>query len=295
MSAPQARSQAQGQGVQPPWPKETKIVVVLTFLMENWSEGTAPPYSPMTSPPKPGTPDRAGIQWSGYSGRAGIGRLMRIAKKYGMSGTVAVNARSAELFPETVKNIVKAGFEVAAHNYAQDEVLSGLSETEERAVIARCLDILERISGTRPRGWISSTLATNERTPDLVAEAGMLWHGDYNYLDLPCRVSTRHGSIVAIPHSDYADNRVLRAAPDDWFRCHRDLFDFLYREEPGSMLNITMHGNFGGRPLMSAMLERLLRYIRSHVGVWAPRHEELANWVNEQGIDEISYWDRFPV
>ena len=42
------------------------------------------------------------------------------------------------------------------------------------------------------------------------------------------------------------------------------------------MLNITMHGNFGGRPLMAAMLDRLLGYIRAHAGVWVPRHDELA-------------------
>ena len=68
-------------------------------------------------------------------------------KNHGMSGTVAINARSAELFPETVRMIVQAGFEVAAHNYAQDEVLSGMSEAEERAVIQRCLG-----SWRRPRG-----------------------------------------------------------------------------------------------------------------------------------------------
>jgi allantoinase len=279
----------------PLWPEDARIVVVLTFLMENWSEGTAPPYSPMTSPPKSGTPDRAGIQWSSYGGRSGIARLMRIAKKYGMSGTVGVNARSAELFPDTVKHIVKAGFEIAAHNYAQDEVLSGLTEAEERKVIHRCVGILEGVSGVRPCGWLSSTLATTERTADLVAEAGMLWHGDYNYLDLPCRVATKHGTMVAIPHSDYADNRVLRGAPEDWYRCQRDLFDFLYREEPQSMLNITMHGNFGGRPLISAMLDKLLSYIGSHSGVWVPRHDQLANWINEQQIDEVAYLERFPL
>ena len=277
------------------WPEGARIVVVLTFLMENWSEGKAPPYSPMTSPPKPGTPDRAGIQWSNYAGRSGIARLLRIAKRYGMSGTVGVNARSAELFPDTVKHVVKAGFEIAAHNYAQDEVLSGLSEQEERHIIRKCLGILEEASGTRPCGWISSTLATTERTADIVAEEGMLWHGDYNYLDLPCRVRTRAGTIVAIPHSDFADNRVLRAAPDDWFRCHKDMFDFLYREEPQSLLNITMHGNFGGRPLVAAMLDKILAYIKGHPSVWVPRHDELAHWVNEHRIDEISYLDRFPL
>ena len=52
------------------WPDGARIVVVLTFLVESWSEGKAPPYSPMTSPPKPGALDLAGIQWSEYGPRA---------------------------------------------------------------------------------------------------------------------------------------------------------------------------------------------------------------------------------
>lgn len=277
------------------WPKGARIVVALTFLMENWSEGKAPPYSPMTSPPKPGAPDRAGIQWSSYGGRSGIARLVRITKRHGMSGTVCINARSAELFPDTVKHIVKAGFEIGGHNYAQDEVLSGLNESEEHHIIRKSLGILEETCGTRPCGWLSSTLATTERTADLLAEERMLWHGDYNYLDLPCRVRTKAGTLVAIPHSDFADNRVLRAAPYDWYQCHKDMFDFLYRDEPQSLLNITMHGNFGGRPLVAAMLDKILWYIKGHPDVWVPRHDELAHWVNERQIDEISYLDRFPL
>ena len=96
--------------------KFPRITVILTFLLENWSPGIAPPYSPMTSPPKPGQPDRAGILWSEYAGRSGIARLLRISQRHGASGTVCVNARSAELFPDTVRHIVDAGFEVAAHN-----------------------------------------------------------------------------------------------------------------------------------------------------------------------------------
>ena len=283
------------------WPGGARIVVALTFLMENWSEGTAPPYSPMTSPPKPGVPDRAGIQWSSYAGRAGIARLIQVARRHGMSGTVCINARSAELFPDTVKHILAAGFEVAGHNYAQDEVLPGLDEAQEQALIARCLGILEQIGGVRPSGWLSTTIATTERTADLLARQGLLWHGDYNYLDLPCRVPTaikdrgKPRTLVAIPHSDYADNRVLRGAPDDWLRCHTDLFDYLYANEPQSFLNITMHGNFGGRPLMAAMLDRLLKHIKGHPGVWVPRHDELAHWVNQHKIDPIEFIDRFPL
>ncbi len=78
MSGGQERKENAVAATQSLWPQGARIVVVLTFLMENWSEGKAPPYSPMTSPPKPGVPDRAGIQWSNYAGRSGIARLIRI-------------------------------------------------------------------------------------------------------------------------------------------------------------------------------------------------------------------------
>ena len=277
----------------PLWPRGSRIVVALTFLLESWSEGKAPPYSPMTSPPKPGALDYAGITWSEYGAKAGGYRLMRIAKQHGLPVTFCVNARVAELFPQVVKQIVASGFELAGHNYAQDQVLSGLGESEEREVIRRSLGILEEVSGVRPVGWLSSVLANTPRTAGLLAQEKLLWHGDYNYLDLPCRFKTEHGSIVAIPHSDFADNRVLRAAPRDFYQCYKDMFDFLYREEESAFINITVHGHFGGRPLICAVLDQILTYIQGHEGVWFARHDELAHWVNERRIEDIPYYERF--
>ncbi len=46
------------------WPGGAKIAVLVTIMFESWSEGKAPPYSPMTTALKPGTVDRLGISWS---------------------------------------------------------------------------------------------------------------------------------------------------------------------------------------------------------------------------------------
>ncbi|MFA7681211.1 MAG: polysaccharide deacetylase family protein [Pigmentiphaga sp.] len=278
-----------------PKPEDIRLTIVLTFLMENWSPGKAPPYSPMTSPPKAGAIDRAGVKWSDYGGKSGMARLAHIARTHGVSGTACINARSAELFPDTVKHLVNAGFEVAGHNYAQDEVLSGMERDDEAQLIQRCLGILEDISGTRPTGWLSSTIACTDNTAELLAQENLLWHGDYNDIDLPIQLATPAGNIVAIPHSDYADNRALRGAPDWWFNCYQHLFDYQYRKEPGSFINITMHGNFGGRPLMAAQLDRLLSYIGQHDGVWMPRHDELAHWINQHGAQHQEYFERYPL
>ena len=275
------------------WPEGKKMAVTIRFMLEAWSEGKAPPYSPMASPPKPGVVNLQGIKWAEYGPKVGAYRLMRIANKYEIPAVFCVNARVAELFPEVILEISASKFEIAGHNYAQDEVLSGLSFEEENQLIHTSLKILENVSGVRPRGWVSATLATTENTLKILASEKLLWHGDYNNIDLPYVINGMNSKMVAIPHSDFADNRVLNGAPLDLFTTYQNTFDFLHQEEPNSYLNIVIHCHFGGRPLISAVFEKILKYIKQFPDVWFPTHEELSNHIIEKNIKEINYIDRF--
>lgn len=263
------------------WPHDAKIAVLVTVMFESWSEGKSPPYSPMTTALKPGTADLLGISWSQYGGKTGIWRFIRILGEAGIKATVCANAKAAELFPEAVRELHKGGHELACHSYTQDTVLPYLTPEEERAVIRRSRDILEKAVGQRPVGWFSPVAAPTPHTAEFLAEEGFLWHGDYNDTDLPYPLKTAKGTLVAIPHSDFTDNRVLRGSPRDFYQVYKDTFDYLYGNETGSMINLTVHAHFGGRPLMSAMLAELLRYMRGFPGVWFARHDEAARWVLE--------------
>src|SRR5512145_3248826 len=120
------------------WPNDEKIAVMVTIMFEVWSEGKAPPYSPMTTALKPGTPDLLGISWSQYGGKTGIWRFMRILDDTGIQATVCLNAKAAQLFPEAVTQLQARGHEIAGHSYTQDLVLPYLSLAEEKEVIQRC-------------------------------------------------------------------------------------------------------------------------------------------------------------
>src|SRR6187200_1453924 len=109
------------------WPKNERLAVMVTIMFEVWSEGKAPPYSPLTTALKPGTPDLLGISWSQYGGRTGIWRLKRIMDECSVAVTVCLNARAAELCPEAVKGLFASGHEIAAHSYTQDLVLPYLT------------------------------------------------------------------------------------------------------------------------------------------------------------------------
>jgi peptidoglycan/xylan/chitin deacetylase (PgdA/CDA1 family) len=269
----------------PHWPNGARLAVLPTVMFESWSEGKAPPYSPMTTSLKPGTIDRLGISWAEYGGKSGILRIMRVLDEFAIHATVCISGKAVEQFPDAARELHAQGHELAGHSYTQDLILPYLGPEEEREVIRRCGRIIEKATGTKPRGWFSPVAAPTEHTAGFLAEEGFLWHGDYNDTDLPYKLKTPKGTLVAIPHSDFTDNRVLRGSPRDFFQVYKDTFDFLYRSEATGMINLTVHAHFGGRPLMSAMLAEILRYMKGFPGVWFARHDEIARWILKEGAN----------
>jgi allantoinase len=275
------------------WPNGARIAVAMTCLMENWSGDKGPPFSVQTTSLKQGTHDRAAMTWGTYGGRNGVWRLLKILNEHQVPSTFVANAHSMELAPDAVACMLKSGHEIAAHSYTQDALMAYLSQDEERAIIEKCVAVFKKLTGAPPKGWLSPVLASTAHTEELVAEAGFLWYGDYNNIDLPFCVQTAKGPLVALPHSDFADHRVLRGSPRDWYDVYKDTFDYLYANEPTAFLNITVHCHFGGRPLIAAQIDRILKYIRGFSGVWLARHDELAEWVKANNIVEWTNQQRF--
>jgi peptidoglycan/xylan/chitin deacetylase (PgdA/CDA1 family) len=269
------------------WPDGKRIAVTTTAMLETWSDGKAPPYGVQATPLRPGTVDHGGIAWGSYGGKVGVWRIIELMRRNRMRATFCVNARCAELFPEAVAQIVKSGHDVAGHGYLQDQLLAYLTPEEERATIAKCLDILEQVSGRRPLGWLSPVMAFTEHTRSFLAEAGLLWHGDARDSDLPSVVDSAAGPIVHIPASDFTDNRVLRASPMDLWDVYTQTFDYLYWREPPALLVMSMHCHFGGRPLISAIMEKILKYMAQYPDVWFASYGEIARWVfdTQRGAD----------
>jgi allantoinase len=266
---------------------------VVTCLMENWSGDKGPPFSVQTTSLRPGTHDRAAMTWGTYGSRNGVWRLLKILNENQTPSTFVANAHSMEIAPDAVECMLKTGHEIAGHSYTQDALMAYLEPDEERALIEKCIGVFKKLTGAPPKGWLSPVLAPSAHTEEIIADTGFLWYGDYNHIDLPFCVNTGKGTLVALPHSDFADHRVLRANPRDWFEVYKDTFDYLYANEPTSYLNITLHCHFGGRPLMAAQFDRILKYIRGFPGAWFVRHDELAQWVKDNEIGEWTNQQRF--
>jgi len=275
------------------WPNGKRIAVTVTVLLETWSDGKAAPYSIQTTSLKQGVVDHSGIAWGQYGGNEGIWRIMRILDRFGVPGTFCPNAQSARLYEKAIRQAIRSGHEVAGHGNFQDQLMVYQEAEAERALIRQSLDLLAQVTGERPKGWCSPVLAWSENTFDLLVQEGLQWHGEAKDFSMPRRITTRSGSLIALPVSDFADNRVLRASPLDFHDVYRETFDYLYTQEPMAMLPIAMHCHWGGRPLMAAMLQKILTHYAQFSDVWFARSSEIAQWMIEQKVDDVPYDRRF--
>src|SRR3546814_14978557 len=107
-----------------------------------------------------------------YGTRVGLYRLLDAFERIGARISVACNSASAERYPELVADIVAKGHEIIAHSTDMNgTIASTLPVEEERALIATSLDTLDRVTGARPRGWLSLPRPTRFPTPALLAGA----------------------------------------------------------------------------------------------------------------------------
>src|SRR3546814_13161205 len=86
-------------------------------------------------------------------------------------------------------------------------IASTLPVEEERALIATSLDTLERVTGARPRGWLSIARSQSFATPRLLAEAGVAYMCDWSHDALPVRFQTDAGPIVHMPPNHHLSAR----------------------------------------------------------------------------------------
>src|ERR1700749_2711911 len=275
------------------WPNGKRIAVMITVLLETWSEGKAAPYSIQTTALKPGFVDHSGISWGQYGGNEGLWRIIRTLDRFKAPGTICPNAASAALYPEAIRQAIKSGHEIAGHGHFQDELMAYMEPDKERELIRRSLRILEDVTGQKTRGWCCPVLAWSKHTYDFLVQEGLVWHGEAKDISLPRKIATKSGSLIALPVSDFADNRVLRSGPLDYFDVYRETFDSLYQFEPMAMLPLAVHSHWGGRPVMTAMLQKILTYISGHSDVWFATGSDIADWVIKRGFDDAPYSQRF--
>jgi allantoinase len=223
-----------------------------------------------------------------YGSRRGAWRVLDILRDFSVSASILGVARALEQNPVLARACVERGHEIVSHGYRWIDY-GAVAEDLEREHIARAADILTKLTGKRPVGWMTGRPGPNTRR--LVVEAGgFLYDRDSLADELPYWLIVGSRPHLVIPYSYEAnDNRFNEnsgfATGDDFFAYLRDAFDVLYREgQKGSpkVLSIGLHDRLIGRPGRSAGLIKLLDYMRGFAGVWFCTGADIAHhWRKE--------------
>ncbi len=259
-----------------------RLVVWPVLALEEWD--MARPMARMViSPPQgqPMLPDHPNWSWHEYGMRVGFWRMRKMLLELGAKPTVTLNARICETYPQVVKACIDSGWELNAHGYDQ---MPMHKLDDQRAVIMKSMDVIEKFSGKRPRGWFGPGLTQTFDTLDHLAEAGVEYIGDWVLDDEPVTLKTTHKPVVALPYNFEIHDIVMMALqhmPSE--QCHAraiDHFRTLYAEsaERPKIMAIACHPYLSGVPHRIGHVERTFAEILGYEGVVAWDGAKILDW-----------------
>jgi NAD(P)-dependent dehydrogenase (short-subunit alcohol dehydrogenase family)/peptidoglycan/xylan/chitin deacetylase (PgdA/CDA1 family) len=131
-------------------------------------------------------PDNSTSDYStGYqSAHVGVPRLIKLFTRLGIADklTWCIPGHSLETFPSETRAIVASGAEIALHGYAHESA-SQLTAEQERDVLQRCIQLIEDLTGKKPRGYRAPLYQMSERTIALLQEHDFLWDSSLSHHD----------------------------------------------------------------------------------------------------------------
>jgi peptidoglycan/xylan/chitin deacetylase (PgdA/CDA1 family) len=247
-----------------------------------------------------------------FAGEVGSLRLLDLFKKYNMRTTWFIPGHTAETFPDQMKAVADAGHEIGVHGYSHENPISMTREQEE-VVLDKCLEVLTKLSGRKPTGYVAPWWEFSPVTNELLLDRGIkydhsLMHDDFHpyyarvgdtwtKIDFSKHpeawmkplIRGKETALIEIPGSWYLDDlppmMFIKTAPNShgfvnprhleeiW----RDQFDWVYRENDYAVFTMTIHPDVSGRPQVLLMLERIIEHILKHEGAKFLTFDEIAD------------------
>ena len=212
--------------------------------------------------------------WRDYGNRVGVLRLADLFAELKLPVSLLVNADMHKHAPQAVAPFPQP--EIVAHGRSNSERQGTLSENDERALIAQASAVIEKNSGSRPRGWLGPWISQSSATPDLLQEAGYSYLLDWCHDDQPVRMKTRKGCILSVPYpqelNDIPQIVARKREGAEFADMIVDAFDALHAESAQRplVMGIALPAYIVGQPHRFKHLARALNHIarRADERVW---------------------------
>jgi peptidoglycan/xylan/chitin deacetylase (PgdA/CDA1 family) len=274
------------------WPENARVALCVIVNLEHmeWSPPEGSYQLPTLSgglDPRP-FPDYARLSHREYGHRVGIFRVLDVLERHRIKTTVAMDVFTAENYPYLVRHCRQRGCEIIAHGMSVSRMITGkMSEQDERQYIQESMERLRRATTAAPVGWLGPEYGESERTPRLLAEAGIRYLCDWPNDEQPYRLKTRQGELFALPIMlELDDVNALwyrRLAINRYAELLSESIDRLYRDgvRNGRLLVLNLHPWLIGQPFRIGYLDDALGTMMHRQGVWAATGAEIIDWYRQ--------------
>jgi peptidoglycan/xylan/chitin deacetylase (PgdA/CDA1 family) len=234
-----------------------------------------------------------------------------LLRDYEVRATFFVAGHTALAYPNHVTSILEEEHEIGAHGWVHEHP-SQYDIAAQHAIFEHALAALNRVTGSRPRGYRAPGLDFTPYTIELLLEFGFSYDASFIGSDFYPYYLRRGDS--ASPSGPYVFGEVVdvvgvpfvytlddiphfemmppiaskQARPSEVLEVWRGEFDYAYEECGGGVFDLTMHPQCIGRGPRLQMLRELLEHMRSRPGV---RFETVGEYVDRwRASNPLDQW-----
>ena len=249
-------------GAAPAQDGDCSVSVMLSFDMDAETVWWTDPATMTGSP--------SSLSQGRYGPNVALPAILGVLQQHGVDATFFIPSWVIDNYPVATASIVAADHEIGAHG-VRHESPTGLTPADERAHLQQSIDVIERATGKRPRGYRAPSWAFSDITMSLVIDAGFTYSSNFMDADQPY-IHEGTGGLVELPVSWILDD-----APYFWFdedswnkKIHSAAdVETIWKEEfdatfaTGGYFGLTMHPQIIGRPGRPAS-DRFIGWMKNH-------------------------------
>ncbi len=225
-----------------------------------------------------------------YGPHVAIPRILNTFRKFGLKQTFFIPGWSAETYPDAVEAIVNDGHEIGYHSHAHEPFVE-LSRQREADSLLKSMEVLERLTGQRPKGSRAPLYHFTDNTLDLLLQQGFEYDSSLMSDDVPYLISNEKGDLVELPvnwavddwppyvHQPEIGFEMQIKAPAEAIKVFRAEFDAMW--EHGGLWITPWHPFVSGRLSRWMEVEKLIAYMLEKGDVWFARLDEIAAHVRK--------------
>ncbi len=266
------------------WPNNARVAFWVAPNME-WYE-----YTPQNRPTQP---DIASYSYRDYGNRVGFWRMLEVLDKHGIRACACQNGAQLDHCPEIREAMVARNWDYMAHGIYNTRPVTEYPIDQERAYWQDIVATIKKHTGKQIKGALQAGGGNSVNTPDLMAEAGLIYHTDWAFDDQPFPMKVKNGNkFIHVPYTfQLNDNRVQGWHRDasDFSQMIKDQFDVLYEEgaTSGRVMCVSLHCYWIGKPHRAKYLDQALAYVKAHKDVWFTTADEIADYYMKNYYDQV--------